>query len=101
MAALPEVVNLGFVELGTTRHQHPLLSSRVFGHKLAASTASGARYPKHLDNTLGAPHDTRKLTAIIYLNPEHEPSAHGGALRLYDALEGSAPRVYTDLEPLE
>ena len=54
MAGLPDAINGGFLELGTTRHQHPLLSSRIFGHKLAASTASGARCPRHLDNS-GSP----------------------------------------------
>jgi hypothetical protein len=88
------------------------LSSETFGHKLACSSGEGAFYPKHLDNTLGPPMDTRKLTAIYYINPGWD-EANGGAIRLYDRLEGAADapatsdaqdveeiRTYSELAPL-
>ncbi|DBA00456.1 TPA: hypothetical protein N0F65_002699 [Lagenidium giganteum] len=40
---------------------------------------NGARYTKHCDNPN---QNGRKLTAIVYLNPEWEPT-HGGELRLH------------------
>jgi hypothetical protein len=101
MAGLPDVVNDGFLKLDTTGHQHPLLSSRIFGHKLAASTASGARYPKHLDNVTGGA-DKRKLTAVYYMNAGvWDAAAHGGAIRLYDGLPPDAPGgAFTDVPPV-
>ena len=38
MGALPALVNDGYLQLeDTARHQPPLLSSSIFGHKLAVS----------------------------------------------------------------
>jgi len=108
MAALPDAINGSFLELGTTRHQHPLLSSRIFGHKLAVSTASGARYPKHLDNVTGGA-DKRKLTAVYYMNAgAWDAAAHGGEIRLYDGLPPDASgggafrseEAFTDVPPV-
>ena len=87
MREVPPVMNDSFAALN--------LSSTTFGHKLAVSTGEGAFYPKHLDNSLGAPHDLRKLTAILYLNPEWDET-NGGAIRLYDALTDP---THTDLAP--
>ena len=91
MRELPPVLNSSFGDLQ--------LSSSTFGHKLACTTGHGGFYPKHLDNTIGPPGDTRKLTAIYYINPEWDEEANGGAIRLYDRLsvEGEAP--YTELAP--
>ena len=89
MRCLPPALNACFDDLQ--------LSPDRFGHKLACSTGHGAFYPKHLDNSIGPPHDTRKLTAIYYLNPAWDLAANGGAIRLYDRLDGPAP--YTDLAP--
>ena len=87
MGALPAVVNEGFSsELELQGHAPPRLSSRIFGHKLAVSTAAGARYPKHLDNVAGG-EDTRKLTAVYYPNAGWDVARQGGAIRLFDALE--------------
>jgi len=87
MREVPQVMNTEFEGLS--------LSSATFGHKLAVSTGGGAHYPKHLDNTLGAPHDARKLTAILYLNPNWNED-NGGAIRLYDSL--TIPH-HTDIAP--
>lgn len=69
----------------TSRRQHPLcLSNRAFNAKLAVTLAGGATYPLHVDNNnLGVvdDNDTRKLTCILYLNPDYEPG-DGGELRL-------------------
>ena len=88
MRALPDVVNRGFTSSEALRraHAHPLISSSIFGHKLAVSTAGGARYPKHLDNVSGGA-DKRKLTAVYYPNGGWDVARQGGCIRLYDSLE--------------
>ncbi|CAE8640612.1 unnamed protein product [Polarella glacialis] len=88
MRELPPVLNESFQELH--------LSESIFGHKLAVSVGAGSHYPKHLDNVSGAPSDTRKLTAIYYMNPGWD-SKNGGAIRLYDRLE--KPQ-HVDVEPM-
>ena len=88
MRELPDVVNRGFraSEALRAEHQPPMISSSIFGHKLAVSTAGGARYPKHLDNVSGGA-DKRKLTAIYYPNGGWDVATQGGGIRLYDSLE--------------
>ena len=93
MGALPDVINRGFDSLAV---QHPAISQAVFGHKLAVSTADGAKYPKHLDNVTGG-EDKRKLTAVYYFNPEWDEEAQGGAIRIWDSL---AQPVHTDVAPV-
>ena len=98
MGALPAVVNDGFAPgspLSSPEHQPPLLSSTIFGHKLAVSVAEEACYPKHLDNVTGGA-DKRKLTAVYYPNAGWDAEARGGCIRLFDALE---PPTYTDVAP--
>eukprot|EP00934_Nitzschia_sp_Nitz4_P003466 Nitzschia sp. Nitz4//scaffold5_size260463//34487//35392//NITZ4_000945-RA/size260463-processed-gene-0.111-mRNA-1//-1//CDS//3329555229//3456//frame0 len=59
------------------------LSNQSFNAKLAV-TLPGASYPLHIDNTLGIQglptDDSRKLTCVLYLNPDHEPT-DGGDIR--------------------
>jgi 2OG-Fe(II) oxygenase superfamily len=61
------------------------LSNQSFNAKLAVTSPGGSTYPLHVDNTLGvtgSPHDDcRKLTCILYLNPDYE-EGDGGELRL-------------------
>jgi hypothetical protein len=61
------------------------LSNQSFNAKLAVTSPGGSTYPLHVDNTLGvtgSPHDDcRKLTCILYLNPEYQ-EGDGGELRL-------------------
>jgi SM-20-related protein len=45
-----------------------------------ARYAPGARYVRHLDAFPGS--DNRRVTAIVYLNPDWRPE-HGGQLRLH------------------
>lgn len=87
MRELPPVLNETFRDLR--------VSDSLFGHKLAVSVGAGSHYPKHLDNVSGAPSDTRKLTAIYYMNPGWD-SRNGGAIRLYSRLEEPS---YVDVEP--
>lgn len=94
MQALPPVINRGFDAL--PRHQHPSISSSIFGHKLAVSIADEAFYPKHLDN-VGSDGDLRKLTAVYYMNAGWGSEAQGGAIRMYDSL---AEPTSTDIAPV-
>lgn len=48
------------------------------------SVGGGSHYPKHVDNVLGAPEDTRKLTAIYYMNRGWDED-NGGHIRLFDS----------------
>jgi hypothetical protein len=75
------------------------LSNQSFNAKLAVTSPGGSTYPLHVDNTLGInsssssggttttgslalPNDdSRKLTCILYLNPDYAPG-DGGHLRL-------------------
>lgn len=62
------------------------LSDQMFNAKLAVTSPGGSTYPLHVDNTLGMAgsgdnDDARKLTCILYLNPDYQPG-DGGELRL-------------------
>lgn len=58
------------------------LSNQSFNAKLAV-TCRGGSYPLHIDNPQGiSVGDTRKLTCILYLNPNYKRE-DGGELRLY------------------
>lgn len=57
------------------------LSNQSFNAKLAV-TCPGGSYPLHIDNPQGlSAGDTRKLTCILYLNPQYK-KGDGGELRL-------------------
>eukprot|EP00978_Attheya_sp_CCMP212_P048932 scaffold595406_cov63-Attheya_sp.AAC.3 len=59
------------------------LSASSFNAKLAVTSPGGSVYPLHIDNPQGlSAGDTRKLTCILYLNPEHKPQ-DGGELRIF------------------
>lgn len=59
------------------------LSVSSFNAKLAVTLPGGSSYPLHIDNPQGlAVGDTRKLTCILYLNPDFE-EGDGGELRIY------------------
>ena len=66
----------------TTLTNELSLSNQAFNAKLAVTSPGGSVYPLHVDNTLGVrgspQDDSRKLTFIIYLNPEYSD----GQLRL-------------------
>lgn len=58
------------------------LSMSSFNAKLAVTSPGGSVYPLHIDNPQGiSAGDTRKLTCILYLNPDYR-EGDGGELRL-------------------
>lgn len=66
------------------------LSVASFNAKLAVTSPGGSVYPLHIDNPQGlSVDDTRKLTCILYLNPDYKDQ-DGGQLRilLSDGEEG-------------
>ena len=70
------------------------ISKQAFNAKLAY-TESHSEYPLHVDNSLGlSGGDTRKLTCILYLNPEYDREAHKGELRVHLLND-----EFVDLEP--
>jgi hypothetical protein len=73
------------------------LSNQSFNAKLAV-TCPGGSYPLHIDNPQGVSvGDTRKLTCILYLNPEYK-QGDGGELRL--VLSNKEDKISTvDLAP--
>jgi len=85
------------------------LSASSFNAKLAVTSPGGSKYPLHIDNPQGlAAGDTRKLTCILYLNPDYR-DGDGGELRIIldgsdDDDDGEPPRTKStqsvDLAPL-
>jgi len=70
------------------------ISNQAFNAKLAY-TESHSEYPLHVDNSLGLNGgDTRKLTCILYLNPEYDRGVHKGELRVHLLND-----EFVDLEP--
>lgn len=63
--------------------QSESLSNQAFNAKLAVTQPGGSTYPLHIDNPQGlAANDTRKLTTILYLNPDYV-QGDGGELRVF------------------
>ena len=59
------------------------LSNSSFNAKLAVTSPGGSKYPLHIDNPQGIDAgDTRKLTCILYLNPDYNKDEDGGELRI-------------------
>ena len=75
------------------------LSNASFNAKLAVTSPGGSKYPLHIDNPQGlAVGDTRKLTCILYLNPDYKES-DGGELRIF-LKSGDGDKLETiDLTP--
>lgn len=80
----------------------PTLSNESFNAKLAVTEHGGAKYPLHVDNPQGlASGDTRKLTCILYLNPDHQEDVDGGEIRLFLPSEETTESWDTlDLSPI-
>jgi hypothetical protein len=82
---LNQHVNANNKNNNSTTTTHLQLSNQAFNAKLAVTSPGGSTYPLHIDNTLGitgSPQDdSRKLTCILYLNPNHV-QGDGGELRL-------------------
>ena len=75
------------------------LSNASFNAKLAVTSPGGSKYPLHIDNPQGlAVGDTRKLTCILYLNPDYK-EGDGGELRIF-LKSGDGDKLETiDLTP--
>jgi len=79
LQTLPDLLNVTCQEMEV----EPLgLTVSSFNAKLAITSPGGSVYPLHIDNPQGFPAgDTRKLTCIIYLNPDYQ-EGDGGELRI-------------------
>ena len=88
LQTLPMALNQAILEnpvvTSTTTIRHPDLSNTSFNAKLAVTLPGGSTYPLHVDNPQGLQaNDTRKLTCILYLNPDYDARrGDGGELRL-------------------
>jgi 2OG-Fe(II) oxygenase superfamily len=82
--ALNQAILDNHVTTPTTTIRHPDLSNTSFNAKLAVTLPGGSTYPLHVDNPQGLQaNDTRKLTCILYLNPDYDATrGDGGELRL-------------------
>ena len=84
ISSLPPLLNDAMNATGHFKNSLQL-SNQSFNAKLAVTSPGGSTYPLHVDNTLGVTgspqDDTRKLTCIIYLNPQYQ-DGDGGELRL-------------------
>ena len=67
------------------------LSASSFNAKLAVTSPGGSVYPLHIDNpqVLSAG-DTRRLTCILYMNPDYQDGVDGGELRIFCGSGGSS-----------
>ena len=78
------------------------LSNASFNAKLAVTSPGGSKYPLHIDNPQGlSVGDTRKLTCILYLNPDYK-EGDGGELRIFlNSKDGNEKNVLekVDLTP--
>lgn len=80
---LPPALNEEYTKTTAEDSSSPQLSNQAFNAKLAVTQAGGSTYPLHIDNPQGlAVNDTRKLTAIMYLNPDYQHN-EGGELRVH------------------
>jgi hypothetical protein len=104
ITTLPPALN---IHLPTSTTSIASISNQAFNAKLAV-TESHSEYPLHVDNSRGMnsnriagedhldpDHDTRKLTCILYLNPDYDREQHRGELRVHLLDEPH----YVDLEP--
>ena len=75
LQTLPDLLNSQGSEYG--------LSASSFNAKLAVTSPGGSVYPLHIDNPQGlSAGDTRRLTCILYMNPEYQ-DGDGGELRIF------------------
>lgn len=94
LQTLPTALN---AQALTAKYQ---LANAVFNSKLAVTT-SGSRYPRHYDNAVWDNDDVRKLTTILYLNPNWK-EGDGGEIRLFVKNDegGDATVKTVDLSPV-
>jgi len=97
LQTLPELLNLSQKEQQEKQQEDNEefgLSMSSFNAKLAVTSPGGSIYPLHIDNPQGLTvGDTRKLTCILYLNPDYV-DGDGGELRIYQNSD-----TYEDVTP--
>jgi SM-20-related protein len=83
-----------FDALGEALRREAMVPVRSHELQVARYAGDGARYARHLDafRDRAATAPARRVTAIVYLNPDWVP-AHGGALRVF------LPAGPRDVEP--
>ncbi|GFH56205.1 hypothetical protein CTEN210_12681 [Chaetoceros tenuissimus] len=89
LQTLPELLNVCQERAGDVNDDIEAfgLSMSSFNAKLAVTSPGGSVYPLHIDNPQGLQaNDIRKLTCIIYLNPDYE-TGDGGELRIVSAVD--------------
>ena len=82
LQTLPHLLNSQEPEFG--------LSASSFNAKLAVTSPGGSVYPLHIDNPQGlSAGDTRRLTCILYMNPDYQEE-DGGELRIFSGRVSSS-----------
>ena len=82
LQTLPDLLNNAAAASQDNDSESFELSVSSFNAKLAVTSPGGSVYPLHIDNSQGlTAGDTRKLTCIIYLNPDYQ-DGDGGELRI-------------------
>lgn len=102
LQTLPESLNTEWQSTIGAPSSLPLLSNQSFNAKLAVTEHGGSKYPLHVDNPQGrAVGDIRKLTCILYLNPQHDKTTDGGFIRLFlPSTNDNDPWKILDLSPI-
>lgn len=73
------------------------LSASSFNAKLAVTSPGGSVYPLHIDNPQGlSAGDTRRLTCILYMNPDYQDGVDGGELRIFCGRGDSSATIITN-----
>lgn len=76
------------------------LSTTSFNAKLAVTSPGGSVYPLHIDNPQGlAAGDTRKLTCIIYLNPDYDEGDAGHLRIMRNESKENGTSSFVDISP--
>lgn len=82
LQTLPSLLNSCLSQESDSQEEYQL-SMSSFNAKLAVTLPGGSTYPLHIDNPQGlSGNDIRKLTCILYLNPDYKPD-DGGELRIH------------------
>jgi Rps23 Pro-64 3,4-dihydroxylase Tpa1-like proline 4-hydroxylase len=82
LQTLPALLNTCLSQENKEQEDYQL-SMSSFNAKLALTLPGGSTYPLHIDNPQGlADNDIRKLTCILYLNPDYQ-AGDGGELRIH------------------
>lgn len=84
----------GFDALRDALNERAWLGLERYEIQAACYPGEGARYARHRDAFPGP--DNRRVTAVVYLNPDWGPE-HGGELRLFDDSAGAEEA--TDVAP--